>query len=559
MDRPWYAYYDPGVPRDLERPDIALPELFLQTAQQNPRRAGTIFHDRTLTYARLWEQIEAFAGGLQALGVRHGDRVAIMLPNLPQFVVSFFGTLRCGAIAVPTNPLYTQRELEYQLADSEAIAIVTLDPLFPRVQAALPASKVNAVIVCGIGPALPRHLQPLFALKERRAGRLPIRPGGVVYRYESLLNSRPTSSLHSVSAGDTAVLQYTGGTTGYSKAAMLTHRNLIANAVQAHAWQGTSVSGDVRVLCAIPFFHVYGLSIAMNLSVVSAATMLLVPRWIPKDVARVARRYRPQIFPGVPTMYVALPAMPGRPERSFSSLQVCMSGAAPLQTEVQQRFEAMSGARVVEGYGLSEAGPVTHCNPILGERRAGTVGVPFPGTDAMITDPETWEPLPPGAIGEMTVRGPQVMQGYWNRPDETLAVLRDGWLHTGDMATMDVDGYFRIVDRKKDVIIASGYNVYPREVEETLLSHPKIAEAAVVGVPSDYRGETVKAVLVLRDGETASAEEIIAFCKERLAIYKVPKVVEMRDELPKSLIGKVLRRQLRDEHLAAQMTETGTG
>jgi long-chain acyl-CoA synthetase len=343
-----------------------------------------------------------------------------------------------------------------------------------------------------------------------------------------------------------AVLQYTGGTTGLSKGAMLTHRNLIANALQAFHWQGASRDEEAKILCVAPFFHVYGMSIGMNLAIAAGAAMILMPRWSPEEAAALIRRHRPQMFPGVPTMYHSLAMLPGFAPRDFASLRICISGAAPLPSDVQERFEAISGARVVEGYGLTEASPVTHSNPVFGDRRPGTVGVPFPDTDARITDPETWEPLPNGAIGEMTVRGPQVMQGYWNRPEETLAVMRDGWLHTGDLAVAADDGYFQIVDRKKDLIIAGGYNVYPREVEEVLFRHPGVLEVAVIGAASDYRGETVKAVIVPRAGVQLSAEGIIAYCRGELAAYKVPRIIEFRDELPKSLIGKVLRRELRE-------------
>jgi long-chain acyl-CoA synthetase len=284
----------------------------------------------------------------------------------------------------------------------------------------------------------------------------------------------------------------------------------------------------------------------MNLSVINGATMVLVPRFIAKEVAALAEKYKPQLFPGVPTMYVALAELEDFSERQFGSLQVCLSGAAPLPPEVQRRFQEVSSVKLIEGYGLTEASPVTHSNPVQ-DCRAGTVGVPFPDTDAMITDPETWEPLPPGRVGELTVKGPQVMMGYWKQPEETAAVLRDGWLQTGDLATMDGDGYFRIVDRKKDLIIASGYNVYPHEVEDVLFSHPKVLEASVIGVPDPYRGETVKAVVALKDGMEATTEEIIAFCRGELAAYKVPTIVEFRSELPKSLVGKVLRRELRQE------------
>jgi long-chain acyl-CoA synthetase len=473
-----------------------------------------------------------------------------MLPNVPQFVVAFFGALRAGAVVVPVNPLYTPHELEHQLADAGAEVLVTLDLLFPRGQAALPATSIRRVLLTGIGAALPRHLRPLYALRQwhRTGPRVPF--GGIVSPFQDMLAAEPLDTPVGTGPKDLAVLQYTGGTTGASKGAMLSHRNLLANALQARAWQGVTSQRPASILCAAPFFHVYGLTVAMNFAVVTGSTMLLLPRFIPADVARVAKRYRPQFFPGVPTMYSALANLPGFSAEQFGSLQACISGASALPAEVQRRFGEVSGSRLVEGYGLTEAGPVTHCNPIVGGCRPGTIGVPFPDTDAAITDPDTWEPVPLGRIGELTVHGPQVMMGYWNRPDETAAVLRNGWLHTGDLATMDADGYFTIVDRKKDLIIASGYNVYPREVEEVLFHHPKVQEAAVVGVPCDYRMETVKAVVVLKPGLNATEDEIVSFCRKELAAYKVPKIVEFRTDLPRTLVGKVLRRELREESTA---------
>lgn len=556
MERIWTTHYDPSVPARIEYPEISLPELLRRASADFPHRVATIFQTRALQYGEIDRQADAFAAGLQRLGIQAGDRVAVMLPNLPQYVVAFFGALRAGAVVVPTNPLYTQRELERQLGDAGAAAIVTLDQMFPRVQAALPATQVRAVIVTGVGDALPWHLKVAYGVKMRRDGIRPVTGGGIVHRFANLL-AAPPGRYPALDPDSLAVLQYTGGTTGTSKGAMLSHRNLVANALQAYHWQGASREHARSILCVTPFFHVYGMTIGMNLAVAASAAMVLVPRWIPCDVIRAARRYRPEMFPGVPTMYLALAGLPGVSARQFGSLRVCISGAAPLPPDVQRRFEEVSGARVVEGYGLTEASPVTHCNPIGGASRVGTVGVPFPDTDAMITDPETWEPLPAGAVGEMTVAGPQVMLGYWKRPEETLAVLRDGWLHTGDLATMDTDGYFRIVDRKKDVILAGGYNVYPREVEDVLFSHPKIKEAAVIAAPHEYRGETVKAVIALHEGEQATAEEIIAFCRLTLAAYKTPTIVEFREDLPKSLIGKVLRRELRTGAADDQQSAAG--
>jgi long-chain acyl-CoA synthetase len=548
LNRPWVAHYDPGVPATIDYQQITLCELFDQAAARFPQRVATVFHGAKLQYRQLARQIDAFAAGLQAAGLHRGDRVALMLPNIPQFVVAYFGILKAGGVVVPTNPLYTRRELEHQLSDAQATAIVTLDQFFGRVQAALPYTQISNVVVAGIGQALPRHVQPLYGLKQWREGVRAVRRGGVVHRFEDLLGGARSPAPTDITPADLAVLQYTGGTTGRAKGAMLSHRNLVVNAVQAFHWQSDPALVDLTVLCVAPFFHVYGMTIGMNLSILNGATMLLVPRFTPKEVASIAQKYKPQLFPGVPTMYTALSELPDFSERQFGSLHVALSGAAPLPPEVQHKFQKVSNVKLLEGYGLTEASPVTHCNP-LNDCRAGTVGVPWPDTDAMITDPETWQPLPPGTIGELTVKGPQVMEGYWNRDEETAEVLRDGWLHTGDLATMDEDGYFRIVDRKKDLIIASGYNVYPREVEDVLYSHPDVLEASVIGVADPYRGETVKAVIVLKEHAQTTAEEIVAFCREELAAYKVPRIVEFRSELPKSLIGKVLRRELREDNL----------
>ncbi|MDQ2744085.1 MAG: long-chain fatty acid--CoA ligase [Chloroflexota bacterium] len=547
MERPWVTHYDPGVPSEIEDPGLTLPGMFQRTAELYPRRVATIFHHAKVTYGDMWRQIERFATGLRELGVQPGDRVAVMLPNLPQYLVAFFGALRAGAVVVPTNPLYTQHELEYQLADAGATVIVTLDQLFWRVQAALPSTEIRAVILTDVGAALPTHLRPLFAVKQRREGVRMVPSGGIVHRFAEVLKVAGVPTPVSARPDDLAVLQYTGGTTGFSKGAMLTHRNLVINAQQVVNWQGTRQGDEVRILCAVPFFHVYGLTVAMNNGILAGATLILMPRFIPKEVAATAQKYRPHFFPGVPTMYVALTHLPGFSNRQFGSLQACISGAAALPPDVQRAFQEVSGARLVEGYGLTEASPVTHCNPVMGGGQIGTIGVPFPSTEAKITDPDTWEDLPSGEVGELTVRGPQVMRGYWNRPEETADILRDGWLHTGDLATVDTDGFFRIVDRKKDMIIAGGFNVYPREVEDVLYSHPAIKEAAVFGVPHEYRGETVIAAVVPKEGRQATAEEIISFCRRHLAVYKAPTIVMIRQELPKSLVGKVLRRTLREE------------
>jgi long-chain acyl-CoA synthetase len=550
MERPWLRYYDPNVPPTLDYPNETLAEMFERVASTYADTVATIFHNAKLPYGVLHEEVERLAAGLQSRGIEAGERVAIMLPNIPQFPIAFFATLRAGAVAVPTNPLYTERELAHQLSDSGSVAIFTLPQLLPTVLAVCERTDVRMVIVAEIADALPWYLRSLFRLKERRQGvRIPRRTG--VFRWRELLatarmNGAGVVQRAVVTPDSIAVLQYTGGTTGTAKGAMLTHRNLLTNAHQAFIWQAAHTEGQVATLCVAPFFHVYGLTIGMLLTVLMHGTMLLIPRFRPQEVRAVARRYRPQLFPGVPTMFVALSSLPDLKPDDFSSLRVCISGAAPLPPEVQTRFSTLAGTHLIEGYGLTEASPVTHANP-LGSPRAGSIGVPMPDTDAAIVGSNSWEKLSVGEIGELIVRGPQVMAGYWKRPDETVQVLRDGWLRTGDLAHCDADGYFYIVDRLKDMIIAGGYNIYPREVEDVLYSHPAVQEAAVIGVPDEYRGETVKAFIVLKPGQRATAEDIIAYCRTQLAAYKVPKRVEFVDDLPKSLVGKVLRRELREQ------------
>ncbi|BDG60727.1 long-chain-fatty-acid--CoA ligase [Caldinitratiruptor microaerophilus] len=558
-DRPWVKFYDPWVRPHLDYPDVPLYAFLDDTAARKPHGTATIFQGARLTWAGVREAADAFAAALAALGVRPGDRVAIMLPNLPQTVITFYGALKAGAVVVMTNPLYTERELEHQLSDSGAETLVFLDILYPRVSRAVPRTPVRRLIAASIRDALPLPLRLLYPLKARREGHslaLPDQPN--LHRLPELLarhRGAPPPAV-TVRGEDLALLQYTGGTTGIAKGAMLTHRNLVANTLQTWEWVRGLERGEQRVLAVLPFFHVYGLTTALNLGVATGATLILVARFQVGEVLKLIQRYRPTLFPGAPPMYVAINNHPEVGRYDLSSIQACISGAAPLPVEVQTRFEALTGAKLVEGYGLTEASPVTHANPLQGRRVVGSIGVPFPDTDVRIVSPETGEEVPVGQPGELCVRGPQVMQGYWNRPDETARVLRDGWLHTGDVARIDEDGYCYIVDRLKEVIIASGYNIYPREVEEVLYQHPGIMEAAVIGVPHEYRGETVKAYVVPRPGTTLTEEEVIEFCRERLARYKVPTSVEFRDSLPKSAAGKVLRRVLREEALRQQATPT---
>lgn len=554
MDRPWYQHYDAQVPHTLTYPDVPMHRLLEDTAHKLPHQIATIFFGARLTYAQLNAQADRLATALRNLGLEKGERVALLLPNCPQFVIAYYAILKAGGVVVPTNPTYKPRELEYQLKDAGAQMVITLNMFMPAIQEVRESIGLKHIIVTEIKEYLPPVLGLLYPIKERREKTaVHVAPApGIIFWPELMRTTTLPLPPVTVSADDLALLQYTGGTTGISKGAMLTHRNMVANTLQCRHWlYDMRTDGGEVSLAAVPFFHVYGMTTSMSLSVYVGATMILLPRFQIKDVLKAIQKYRPTQFPGVPTMYIALSNAPDVNKYNLRSIKACISGAAPLPVEVAQRFEEITGGRLVEGYGLTEASPVTHCNPLYGDRIVGSIGVPYPDVDAKLVDMDTHADLPAGEIGELAIRGPQVMRGYWNRPDDTAAVLSpDGWLYTGDIARMDDAGYFYIVDRKKDLIIAGGFNIYPRDVEEVLYEHPKVLEAVVCGVPDIYRGETVKAYIVLKPGEMSTAEEIMAFCKERLANYKVPRQVEFRESLPKSLIGKHIRRILREEEAA---------
>jgi long-chain acyl-CoA synthetase len=542
--QPFYAHYDPGVPKEAPRPWLLFKALEAN-AQRFPRRVALEFLGRSLTYRELWREVEAFAKGLQEAGLRPGDRVAIMLPNSPQFVIAFYGTLLAGGVGVNVNPMYTPRELRHQLQDAGVQALVILDQLLPRYQEVKAEVPVRLLVRTGIQDYLPFPKNLLYPLMLRRKGQAPKALEGVPWR-AFLKRGRPEPV--AVDLDDLALLQYTGGTTGLAKGAMLTHRNLSSNALQVRAWIPDFQEGEEVVLGAIPFFHVYGMTVAMNLALLGAAKLVLLPRPEIGPIVEAIEKHRVTLFPGVPTLYVAFNNFPGIEKRDLKSVRACISGSAPLPLEVAERFEKLTGAKLVEGYGLTEASPVTHCNPLYGERRLGSVGLPLPGVDAKVVDEEGKE-VPLGEVGELIVKGPNVMKGYWNRPEETQKALKDGWLFTGDLARMDQDGYFYIVDRKKDMIIAGGYNIYPREVEEVLYGHEAVQEAAVVGVPDPYRGETVAAFIVLKEAYRGKVTEkdIEAFCRANLAAYKVPRIIQFREGLPKSSVGKILKRELTKE------------
>ncbi|HEX6678932.1 MAG TPA: long-chain fatty acid--CoA ligase [Actinomycetes bacterium] len=558
---PWLDSYPPGVPEHVDVPAGNLARLLADAARDFPSAPAFHFQGRTVSYAQLAEQAWRFAGALAGLGVGKGTKVGLVLPNCPQAVIAFFGALRLGAVVVQNNPLYTERELGHQLADARVEVVVCLDLAYERVKAVRGQTAIREVIVTSVLdelPAVKRAIAPYT--RKGKAAAQAIGKDEPVRRWRELVATATTRAEEAAvdPASDLALLQYTGGTTGLSKGVMLSHANLRANVEQVRAWFPDADPGREVMMAVLPFFHVYGLTVCLLFGIRVGAALVLTPRFDLEQVLAAIDRHRPTLFPGVPTMYVAINNAAAKGGHDLSSIKACLSGAAPLPLEVAERFERYSGGRLVEGYGLSECSPVALANPIYGKRKAGTIGMPLPDTMARVVDSaEPDRTVPTGEAGELAISGPQVMLGYWNRPEESAQVLRDGWLLTGDMAVMDGEGYFQIVDRKKDLIIAGGYNVYPREVEEVLYEHPKVLEVCVAGVPDSYRGEMVKAFVVLRPGEEATTDEIRSFAKERLAAYKVPRAVEFRDELPKTLIGKVLRRALVEEEQAEPQAATG--
>ncbi|WP_374711303.1 long-chain-fatty-acid--CoA ligase [Symbiobacterium terraclitae] len=540
--RPWLRAYPEEVSPTLTIEDVALYDFLRQSAERYGDATATVFYGARLSYRQLYEQARRVAGGLINLGVKKGDRVAIMLPNCPQAVIAYYGALMAGAVVVQVNPLYMPRELKHQVGDSGARVMIAIDLAYPKVS----QLALEQVIYTGLQDYMPAPVRWIAPLK--------LKPPRIAYRkgvmpWSALVAAPPiTVPVPVTPAEDLALLQYTGATTGLPKGCMLTHRNLVANVMQTEAWLYRAKRGpELVTLAALPFFHVYGMTTLMNFTIRMGGTMVLQPKFEPREALKLIQRYRPSIFPGAPTMYVGINHLPDVQRYRLDSIEACISGAAPLPVEVQTTFERLTGGRLVEGYGLTEASPVTHANPIWGRRKEGSIGLPWPETECRIVDPETGEDVPVGEVGELLIRGPQVMKGYWNQPEATAEALRDGWLHTGDMARMDEEGYFYIADRKKDLIIAGGFNIYPREVEEVLYLHRGIKEAAVVGVPHEYRGETVKAYIVPREGYTLDPAEIMEFCRQHLAAYKIPRIIEFREELPKSIVGKVLRRVLLEE------------
>lgn len=557
MEKPWLALYPQQVPHSIDYPRKPLQQFLREAAEQFPQKTAIHFLGKELTYKEIYEQAIKLASYLQQLGLQKGDRVSIMLPNCPQAVISYYAVLFAGGIVVQTNPLYTERELEYQLNDSGAKVIISLDLLYPRITKVKAHTKIEHVIITSIKDYLPfpKNVLYPFVQKKQTGMIVRVKHEGDCHLFTKALSlaSGKVKETDVDPIEDIALLQYTGGTTGFPKAAMLTHYNLTANTFMCAKWMYKCERGNESILGVLPFFHVYGMTAVMNLSIMEGYKMILLPKFDVETTLKTIEKQRPTLFPGAPTIYIALLNHPNLKKYDLSSIKICISGSAPLPVEVQEQFEAVTGGKIIEGYGLTEASPVTHSNFIWdGKRIKGSVGVPWPDTEAMIVSLETGERVNVNEIGEIVVRGPQVMKGYWNRPEETAATLRDGWLYTGDLGYMNEEGYFFVVDRKKDMIIASGYNVYPREVEEVLYEHPKVQEAVVIGVPDAYRGETVKAFVVIKEGETCTEEELDQFMRSKLAAYKVPRIYEFRKELPKTAVGKILRRALVEEEKEKQ-------
>lgn len=553
MEKVWLKHYEPQVPHSIDYPSLSLYQLFQQSKEKYSEQAAVHFMGRDVTYAELAGHIESLATALADLGVKKGDRVAIHLPNSTQFPIAYFAALSLGAVVVPCNPLYVAREMQYQLKDSGAETIITLTRFYKMIKEIQPETKLKNIIVSNIKDFFPGFLKFLYTVvKEKKEGdRVSLMTGDHSFTELLAKYKDQVPPVVEVKPEDRAIFLYTGGTTGVSKGAVLKHSNLVANMFQVKSWCTDYQDGKEVALGVLPFFHSYGLTTVLNLGLLNGGKLVLLPKFVLEDVLKTIDKQKPTLFPGVPTIYVAINNAPDLHKYDIKSIRICISGAAPLPVEVQQQFEKNTGGRLVEGYGLSETSPVTHANPVYGKRKPGSIGLPMPDTEYKIVDVETGEKeLPIGEIGEICLRGPQVMEGYLNMPEETAQSIRNGWFYTGDIAKADEEGYAYIVDRKKDMVIASGYNIYPRDIEEVLYTHPKIMEVAVAGINDPYRGETIKAYIVLKDGETMTADEVYEHCKANLAPYKVPKMVEFRAELPKTMIGKVLRRMLREEEEA---------
>jgi len=565
-ERPWLEHYEKGVPAEVTVPEQSLPQILEETASRWPEQTALIYSGRRLPYRLVAEEAQRWARIVRDVGVRKGDRFLILLPNIPQAVIGLYGAQMAGAAVVLVNPLSDQRDLARQVADSGAQTVLTLSRFYPDiVQPLQQEGQIRNVILTNVKTYLPPLKRLFFRLtRERQEGhRLPRYQADKVLWWERLMRRAPADPESAsvtgpwsmvgrvpVTGDDLAAILYTGGTTSEAKGVMLSHQNLLANAIQTRAWFADLRPGREVFLGILPFSHSYGLTACLNVSILSGSAVVLIPTFEVERILRDIRRYHPTVFPGIPALYAAINEFPDVRDYEIASVKICISGSSPLPVEVQEGFEKLTKGRLVEGYGLTEASPVTHANPLFGREKVGMIGIPLPSTDARIVHPRSGRVLGTGVIGELVIRGPQVMQGYWRRPEETEHALRDGWLHTGDLALMDGEGYFRIIGRISDLIQVGSRYVYPRDVEEVLHEHPSVQSAVAIGVPGTSGLGEVRAHVVLRPGHQATEEEILSFCQGRLRSYQVPRQVHFRRELPRSFVGKVLRRQLVEQESA---------
>lgn len=547
---PWLTRYPEGIDWHQPLPEEPLHTIWDRAVASFRNRPATDFMGKKSTYGQLDLWVTRMAAGLQALGLAKGDRVGLFLPNVPYFPVAFFAILKAGGVVVNFNPLAAEQAIAKQARDSGVRFMVTLDlvALYPKLASVAFEAGVEKILVCRMAAALPFPKNLLFPLAKRKdIARIPS-DERVVWLDRVVANEGRLKPV-AIAAEDPAVLQYTGGTTGEPKGAVLTHGNLTANTAQSAAWFFKAKEGAERILCVLPFFHVFAMTVSLNLGIRKGAELVLMPRFELEELLTQVQRKKITMLPAVPTIFTAINNRPGVDRLDLSSIAMCISGGAPLPLEVKTRFETLTGCKLVEGYGLTEASPVVACNPLWGDSREGSIGLPLPGTEVKIVDLEDpSKDLPPGERGEVCVRGRQVMARYWERPHDTADSLRDGWLHTGDVGYFDADGYVYLVDRIKDLILCSGYNVYPRVVEDAIYQHPAVAEVIVAGVPDDYRGETVKAFVKLRDGESLDADALRTFLADKLSKIEMPRIVEFRDRpLPKTMVGKLSRKDVLEE------------
>lgn len=547
--KPWLKHYPEGIPSSINYEEICLHDMFERTASQYPDRDALIFQGYRMSYSDLKRKVDSLASFLAAKGIKKGDVVAVLLPNMIQTVIAYYAVLKIGGIIQMNNPLYTDRELEYQFNDAGAKVLIAMDLLANRMIELRKKTKIESIIYASIGDYLPPVKKFLVKLVGKKKGlRADVQPAEKVYRWHDAVSFNGAVPSVKVSFDDTAIYQYTGGTTGQAKGAILTHRNLCSVVQMYKAWFPSLKQGEEVLISAPPIFHVLGMSAAMNLPIYRGWTAVMVPKPQPADLLDATRRYRPTVCSMVPTMYVGMLQHPDLKKTDMSCYKVLTSGGSSLPVEVLRKFKELTGADINEGFGMTETSPQTHLNPFGGLNKPGSIGIPYPDTDVKIVDLQTGkEPMPVGKEGEMIFRGPQITKGYLNKPEETAKAIKNGWLYSGDIAYMDEDGYFFIVDRMKDMIISSGYNVYPREIEEILYEHPLIQKAAVIGLPDEKRGESIKVFVVPNEGAVLDEKEVMTYCQERLAKYKWPTVVEIRTSLPESNVGKILKKELRKE------------